>query len=297
MDALVAEAIINAAKGAGYETEPMPETLIEKITRGEYWVVEAQKAVDKGMNSPVVLEILAMANGEVKPPPVTEAKPIAEAPPPEPEPEPVVEEPVVEETTPEPAPEAESSVAEQQPEAPEETVTEVPAPTPEPVTAHTPATVMSEGTGSGSSVAVQENLPIPPHMEAEPPMLPADLTALDDLSLRKLYGQMNAYLARVDYLAIIEKVALDKSAIMAQASYDVARAAAPKVDGEGKRRLAEDVDIDVRANTSYKEWTEKRQQHNERYVELNGLRGIYAQYLSTISREFSMRSEEMGRAK
>jgi type III secretion system FlhB-like substrate exporter len=270
----VALAIVNEAKAGGYEDQPVPEQEAALIDRAEFWLAEARKAADQGMKNATVMSILRMGEEAEHPLMVVTVG-------------------------------QDGSGPEPQAEGPEAPVPEPEGPTQEEVSESeaAEATPPSVDTGKGAPAAPseapglveRERLPVPPEMQGDPPEMPPDISALDDGSVRRLHGQLNAYLARVDYLVSQEELARYRAKVIRDQEYDTARRNVPKVDADGKRRLAEDIDVDARANDVVVQWDEKLQAHDRALIELKGLQAIYSRFLSVLSREWSMRTDEWQR--
>lgn len=285
MNVTVAEAIINEVKSGGYEDKPMPEDDVGKLELANFWVGEAEKAVKAGLNNSIVTTVINLAKDGSGPGAQEVEGPSAPAAEPEETP-PVEEAEEPSQADPDPAPEA----------APPPVEEEVQEETPEAATELQPAPEVTAPPET-SSLVQRENLPVPPEMAGDPPDMPADLTKESDLEIRRLHGVFNAYLSRLDWLVSQESMALHQAKIVFQRNYDVVRAVIPKVDAENKRRLSEDIDAEARQHESVIGWAERVDSHESALIELKGLQGIYTRWISVLSREWSMRTDEWQKSK
>jgi hypothetical protein len=268
----LATALFNEAKTGGYEADPLPAEDSAVIAKGAFWAEEVIKVAEsQAMKSNKTVQtmfgIIQNSFGEPDDGPQADAQ--------EPE-EPVSTLPEADSAPPAATPAAEGDAA-------------------------PPAASESEGSVGSLPIAPlplaqKENLPIPPDIVGEPPTMPFDITGTDDLSLRKLHSQFNACLARVDYLLSLNEVALANAKIVYRDTYDTARIAVPKLGPDEKRRLSEDIDAETRTNADVKKWTAEVANLEQEQHQLKAFRDIYARYISVLSRDWSMRTDEWQKA-
>lgn len=252
-----AVAIITEAKNDGAFDGPLPVSAEDRIKEGVNLYKQAKAAAKRDVDFPIVTAIIAIAEGGTEPV-VVEDKVEVEIQEPEYKPELVIEEPAKE-----PAPKKTTKSAKKPVEE-----KEVPA--------------------LGIDKFLQrEGLPIPSEIDWDVKEIPADLTALSEVEVRRLHGQYHAYFSRALWLLAQEENDLNA----AEHLHDMAFAKAIRAIGGDKITAAK---TEASADPEVVVWKEKMMQHASAVKKLKALCNIYEASCNRLSREWTMRSEERG---
>jgi hypothetical protein len=144
-----------------------------------------------------------------------------------------------------------------------------------------------------AEVAIQENLPVPQHIEGDADPMPRDLTVIDDKKCRKLSGEYNAYLSRVTYLLGVELGDLKRAEHLLEAAHAsvlrVVNIIDPKTE---KPKLAKVIEAEILADNEVAYLSEAVSKHEATVDMLKALQSIYSGNVSLLSREWTMRQNE-----
>jgi len=137
-----------------------------------------------------------------------------------------------------------------------------------------------------------EGLPIPSHLDEDPPEMPRDLTECGDRELRRLHSIFNAYLNRVAYMLGLER-ADEKAAsrILEQESKRALREV-EKVDENGRNKPQHVLLAEAASDPKVVAWDERLAQHEANLAMLYTMRDIYSGNVERISKEWRMRQDE-----
>jgi hypothetical protein len=142
---------------------------------------------------------------------------------------------------------------------------------------------------------VKEHLPVPAHIEGDPDQMPRDLSNLVDKEIRRLSGEYNAYLTRATYLLGIESSDLANAEHLLEAARAKALRALDLTDpnGDGKKqKLAKVIDAELLADPDVIEWSNAVNKHQQQVIVLKSLKEIYSGNVDRLSREWTMRQNE-----
>jgi hypothetical protein len=252
-----AVAIITEAKNDGAFDGPLPVSAEDRIKEGMNLYKQAKAAAKRDVDFPIVTAIIAIAEGDIEPV-VVEDKVEVEIQEPEYKPELVSDEPVKE-----PAPKKATK-------APKKATQEKQAPVLE-----------------IDKFLQREGLPIPSEIDWDVREIPADLTSLSEVEVRRLHGQYHAYFSRTLWLLAQEENDLNA----AEHLYDMSFAQTIRSIGGDKITAAK---TEASADPEVIVWKEKMMQHASIVKKLKALCNIYEASCNRLSREWTMRSEERG---
>ena len=271
MDSGTAVEILLEAEKGHFLDEPIPEDEAEQVRLGEWWLEQAQRAVETMPDNETVLAIIELGkNGEGAKDPLPDDE-RAEA-----EEDAAVQAAISA---------GEEMDRDQETQAEQEPAEPVGSPSPE-------STRESPVTGSDRN----HGHPVPPVVEGEVMAMPRDLTSLDDRQVRRLMGEYNALFARVTWETAIEGADLTNAEHMMEHSLRVARRKVARVDVGGRKLNAEDVNDEARMDPEFQQWEQRYLEHDRRFRELRALKDIYEGHLERLSREASIRDQEFKRS-
>lgn len=253
-----ARCIINEMRSRGTITDPMPETDEAQIDLGTKIVQVAQREYSKGNTNPAITVVLNILKLAAGDPALTGQDRV----------------PAAEEApTPTEAP-SEPQAAVQAPQAAPPGGTDM------------REQVMGRVTG----------FPLPA-MIPDPGPFPADLTALSMTEIRRLAGEWNRIYGTAMWNLSLEETDLMRAEQVWERKRGEALQGIERKDEDGKARLAAQIDADVNADPSVREWRDKVVKH-EAYVKVfKGLVKIYEGNIERLSREITARQNEEGTAK
>lgn len=144
-----------------------------------------------------------------------------------------------------------------------------------------------------SEVLLQENLPVPQHLEGDADPMPRDLTSESDKKIRKLAGEYNAYLSRVTYLLGIELGDLKRAEYLLTDAHASALRAVNVIDPKTEKpKLAKVIEAEIMADKLVSSLGEAVSKHEATVDMLKALQSIYSGNVSLLSREWTMRQNE-----
>lgn len=177
------------------------------------------------------------------------------------------------------------------PPAPAATAPPVPASIAPPAGA--PAVPVASATDRAMQIIQQENMPIPPEIDGDPPRLPNDISATSDAELRSYHARFHACEVRMnwvisgfdDEIGDVKKLLRDRR-----------REVALTVKGEDGKRLTKDAkEALVEADEHVQGYLHQLEEIEKTVGKLKVLRDGYHQDVSTCSRQWSMRYGEQER--
>ena len=247
-------AIITEAKNDGAFDGPLPVSAEDRIKEATNLYKQATAAAKRDVDFPIVTAIIAIAEGDI---------------------EPVVVEDKVE-------------VEIQEPEYKPELVIEESKPSKKPArAAKTPAEEPAVPSLQIDKFLQREGLPLPSQIDWDVMEIPADLTSLSEVEVRRLHGQYHAYYSRALWILAQEENDLNA----AEHLYDMAFAKAIRAIGGDKITAAK---TEASAEPDVVVWKEKVMQHASAVKKLKALCNIYEASCNRLSREWTMRSDERG---
>lgn len=253
-------AIITEAKNDGAFDGPLPVSSEDRIKEATNLYKQAKAAAKSDVDFPIVTAIISIAEGAVAPAVIGDKV------------------------------EVEIQEPEYKPELVIEKVPEVAAPKPAAKKPAKPAkkAVEPDVPELGIDKFLQrEGLPIPSEIDWDVKEIPADLTALSEVEVRRMHGQYHAYFSRTLWLLAQEENDLNA----AEHLYDMAFAKAIRAIGGDKITAAK---TEASADPEVVVWKEKMMQHAAAVKKLKALCNIYEASCNRLSREWTMRSEERG---
>lgn len=254
-----ATAIIAEAKNDGSYSDPMPVDERERIAEATAIYQQAVNAAKNDVKIDAVYRIIAIAHDEDAPFGV---------------PEPETEE--VEDTPEEPVEKQELDFVMEEP------AQEAPKPAKKP---KKPAPKQEDQRMQIDDFFAKERLPIPASPDWEITPVPADLTTLSDVEMRRMHGQYHAYYVRAAYLLAQEENDLN----VAEHEHETAFAMAIRDIGGDKITAAK---TEAALAPEVLKWKKKVLEHSAAVKQLKALAAIYDSTCNRLSREWTMRSDE-----
>lgn len=254
-----ATAIISEAKNDGSYSDPMPVDEHERVAEATSIYQQAVNAAKNDVKIDAVYRIIAIAHGEDAPFDV-----------PEPETE------AVEEASEEPAEKQELDFVMEEP------AEEAPKPAKK---TKKPAPKQEDQRMQIDDFFAKERLPIPASPDWEVTPVPADLTTLSDVEMRRMHGQYHAYYVRAAYLLAQEENDLS----VAEHMHETSLAKAIRDIGGDKITAAK---TEAALAPEVLKWKEKVLEHSAAVKQLKALAAIYDSTCNRLSREWTMRSDE-----
>jgi hypothetical protein len=142
-----------------------------------------------------------------------------------------------------------------------------------------------------------ENLPVPPSFLGSSPEMPRDITTIDDLKVRRLYSEFNAFLNRTKWLLSVEQSDMANAIYLRDEAYRKALKNIDKIDDNGKTKIKDVLDAECKDDKDYQIWDKLAHEHNLRSITLKALSEIYAGNIDRISREMTFRKDEWEKIK
>jgi hypothetical protein len=146
-----------------------------------------------------------------------------------------------------------------------------------------------------NNLTTREHLPVPAHIEGDPDQMPRDLSNLVDKEIRRLSGEYNAYLTRATYLLGLESSDLANAEHLLEAARAKALRNLDLTDplGDGKKqKLAKVIDAELLSDPGVIEWSAAVNKHQQQVIVLKSLKEIYSGNVDRLSREWTMRQNE-----
>lgn len=139
-----------------------------------------------------------------------------------------------------------------------------------------------------------ENLPVPPEIEGDAPVLPLNLNELADKEVMFLHGAFNACAARLGYLFSIEKSGENASKHIADHHFYEYLRSAERKDPDTKKPKTMEV---LRAegtlnNENIAKWRKLQHQHELKAERYKQILDQYTQNCEILSRHWTMRINE-----
>lgn len=141
----------------------------------------------------------------------------------------------------------------------------------------------------------KENLPIPPELEGQPPILPRDMSTLSDGQIRKLHAEYTAALARANWICSLEqadeyaaKMIAEKLEVRALAHVDKIK----YVDDKPKPKSIPEIEAEAKEHPDVvAAWDAYTELHMSLRI-MKELKDSMQVTCERISREWSMREAE-----
>lgn len=183
-------------------------------------------------------------------------------------------------------------------ESPQSVAVQAPAATPNVTPAPSSRSSGLEGLYESKELSIarikKERLPIPPEIDGEPPLLPRDISLLDDGPLRRLHSEFNAVLARTNWLLAVEEADELAAKIIADHYFSLAvkKAGMNPDPVTNKAKTVSALEAEAASDDNVREWRKRHVQHVIETKLLKSLRDTYQANCERASREFSMRENE-----
>lgn len=259
---LATQILSEAAKG-GYYTSEIPEDEDKLTEEGQYFLDEARRAKESGMNDPTIDRIIELG-GEERPIEGSEV----DLPPRDKRPEEVA---------------AALAIA--------DSVEDVREALTEPVR-DTLGTMPERGRPE-----VERGLAVPAEIQGEATPMPRDLTQISDMEVRKLHGEYNALLARATWLVAITASDLMNAEHLRDDRLRRAIRGLDRIDPDTEKpKLSKVLEAEAAEDPGYREWEERVRQHEQELEQYKALKEIYKGNVAVLSREASMRNDEFTRS-
>lgn len=140
----------------------------------------------------------------------------------------------------------------------------------------------------------QEHFAVPRPLPETVSDLPFDLTELSEREVRQLYSANLSYFGRASYLAKLEKQLSIACKHIADAAFDDAIAGLSKIDEETeKEKSATQLKAEAERSPKVRRWRRRQQKHESLKESMRADAEIYRQNLESLSREWTMRTEEI----
>lgn len=141
---------------------------------------------------------------------------------------------------------------------------------------------------------LEDGLPIPPEIKGEIPEFPADITQVSTQLLRKLNGDFNACSARIGWLYALEEAGQSAAKQIADSHEEAYIITADRKDIGGKAKAQKLLEAEARAaDKDIVKWRDREKRHANRANKYKRLLDAMNNHCDRLSREFSMRQEEM----
>lgn len=137
-----------------------------------------------------------------------------------------------------------------------------------------------------------KGLPIPGEVQGQPVQLPADFTTISDEEVRRFHSVYHQYLSATTWMLAGEENDLDASSRMADARMD-GLLLALKADSKSAVTM---LKAEASSDPVLAQWKERVAKHTATVRKLKVLRDYYEASCTRLSREWSMRSGELGSA-
>ncbi len=140
----------------------------------------------------------------------------------------------------------------------------------------------------------EEHFAIPAPLPENITTLPFDLTELSDKEMQQHYSANLSYFGRACYVAKIEKQLSIACKNVADDYYDDAIADAEKIDPETeKEKTATQLKAEAERHPKVRRWRKREREHTALKESMRADAEIYKQNLDSISRVWTMRTEEL----
>lgn len=140
----------------------------------------------------------------------------------------------------------------------------------------------------------EEHFAIPAPLPENITTLPFDLTELSDKEVRQHYSAFLSYFGRACYVAKIEKQLAIACKHVADDAYDDVIAGTEKIDPETeKEKTATQLKAEAERHPKVRRWRKREREHNALKESMRADAEIYKQNLDSLSREWTMRTEEI----
>jgi hypothetical protein len=140
----------------------------------------------------------------------------------------------------------------------------------------------------------KEHFAIPAPLPENITTLPFDLTELSEREVRQHYSAFLSYFGRAAYVAKIEKQLAIACKNVADDAYDDALAALDKIDPETEKdKSATQLKSEAERHPKVRRWRKREREHNALKESMRADCEIYKQNLDSLSREWTMRTEEI----
>ena len=280
MDPQLARAILNEAKSGGFLDGTLPEGDSELVKEAQYFLEEARKAKDAGMEHPTVTAIIALGEGQEVPqeePQATE-----------------------DQSGSDPAPDPPAAQEESTPERREIPAEAWVAPEVSVEASEAPNTASESDTQeiTPDVLASRERLPVPSEIEGEPLPMPRDLSTVNDRMIRRLSGEYNAFLARAKWVLTNASVALNNTRHLRDAAFRQAFIELDRIDPETeKAKTAGVLETEANADERVVVLDQRVADLEAKVTTFKALAEIYSKNVEVLSREWTMRQDEFLKTK
>lgn len=155
-----------------------------------------------------------------------------------------------------------------------------------------PPIPVGDGNERAMQIISQENMPIPPEIEGDPPRLPNDLSKVSDQELQSFHARFHACESRAnwvisqfdDEIGGVKKLLRDRRREVA--------GSIGTVDSEGKKLTKDAKEVLIESDVGVQQYVHQLEEIEKTVGKLKVLRDNYHQDVSTCSRQWSMRSGE-----
>lgn len=124
--------------------------------------------------------------------------------------------------------------------------------------------------------------------------MPFDLTELSETELRQLHSAMLNYFGRASYVAKVEKALAIACKNIADDYHDQLIATIEKIDPETEKdKSATQLKAEAEQDPTVRRWRRRERKHKEMMESMKADADIYKQNLDSLSRDWTMRIDEM----
>lgn len=265
MDAKTARAILAEAAEGGWLTESMPEDEQELINLGQYYADEASAWVEEGNPADRHITAIIGLSQSVSPPVLSE-----------------------------------SAVHNHDGDPPGESI-DYDYGVSQDVAKTYPR--RSSGGYSESDLREEDNsefifdgLPLPRSIPEAPVEMPTDLTDLGDKAVRRLYSAFNSYHSRARWnLAQSVNQLNSATHLRDEALRNSVLVELRRARTQGEKPSQATLENLGKEDETYKEWSDRVDHHSEEVSNWQALRDIFKSNVDTLSREWTMRTEQYER--
>jgi hypothetical protein len=156
-----------------------------------------------------------------------------------------------------------------------------------------PMPAVGEGSVRAMQIIQEENFPIPPEIEGDPPRLPNDLSKVSDGELQSFHARFHACESRANW--VISKFDTDEIGPVKKLLRDRRREVAAHIGttDENNKKLTKDAkEVLIEQDQYVQQYVGQLEEIEATMGKLKVLRDNYHQDVSTCSRQWSMRSGE-----
>lgn len=139
-----------------------------------------------------------------------------------------------------------------------------------------------------------EHFAVPRPLPENVSELPFDLTELSEREVRQHYSANLSYFGRASYVAKLEKQLALACKHIADEAFEDALTGISKIDGETeKEKSATQLKAEAESSPKVRRWRRRQQKHESLKDSMRADAEIYRQNLESLSREWTMRTEEI----